>query len=154
MMEHRSDFEPTGDAVDGLPAEDPRELRPALEELAAWARGAAERPENFWERQRAAVWMSLAAQRRRTAQRLGTLAAAVCLLLIALAIFGVNQRAPKAPLQVRSEHDQQLMLRVEQTMQSDGPEALEPAALLVQQVSAGTNASSRQGESSEGEKRQ
>lgn len=142
---------PAGGAADRLPPEERRELGAALDALAGWTRSASDRPESFWEQQRAAVWRRLAA-RRRTTRRLGMLAAAVCAVVIALAVAGVNHHSQEAPLRAQTEQDRELLLRVEQTMQSDGPEALAPAALLVQKVSTEADANSIEGESSPGER--
>jgi hypothetical protein len=151
MTQARGEKRPLENIPEGMAEEDRRELRPALEALAAWARDVAERPESFWERQRAAVWTRLAARRRQKLQRLGAVAAAVCLLLAALALVGVNRHPARTPPRAQTDQDRELLFRVEQTMQSDGPQALEPAALLVQQTRAETNANRTERETSEGE---
>jgi hypothetical protein len=148
MMGHLSDEELTEYLLD----RDQRRLRPALDALEGWARTIAERPESFWERQRAAARARLAARKRRAAQRLGVLAGAVCLVLFALILVPGNHHQRKAPARAQTDPDQELLLRVEQTMQSAGPQALQPAALLAEEISRGANSRAGARHPAEGEK--
>ncbi len=149
MMGHLKDEELTDDLLD----RDERRLRPALDALAGWARGATDRPESFWAQQRDAVWARLAVRKKR-AGRFRALAAVVSLFLFALALLLGNRHPAKAPPRAQADPDQELLLRVQQTMQSDGPQALEPAALLAAEISQEANSGSARHHSSEGGKPQ
>lgn len=163
MTEYRSDNQPTEsyavdkkpggsvpDRIPGIPPEE-RELQASLDSLAGWARSATDRPESFWEQQRAGVWKRLAARKRLPARRLGALAVTACLLLIALALAGVGRQPQTATTRAETDQDRVLLQRVEQTIESDGPRALAPAAMLAQEISQ-ANTGSGERESSEGEK--
>ena len=49
---------------------DQQALRPTLEALPEWARASTERPEEFWQEQRSAVWSRIASSENRAATRL------------------------------------------------------------------------------------
>jgi hypothetical protein len=148
MMGHLSNEELT----DFLLHRDERRLRPALDALAGWARAQADRPESFWAQQRAGVWARRSARKKRAAQQLGVLAGTVCLALLAVTLFRGNRPPAQAPLGTQTERDHALLLRVEQTIQSDGPQALAPAALLAQEISRKTSPASGAHHASEGGK--
>jgi hypothetical protein len=148
MMGHLSNEELT----DFLLQRDERRLRPTLDALAGWTRTVADRPESFWERQRAGVWARRSARSKRAAQRLGALAGTLCLALLAVVLFRANRPPAQAPLGTEGQRDHELLLRVEQTIASDGPQALAPAALLAQEISRDRSSAPGQQHASQGGK--
>ena len=112
---------------------DQRDLQPLLDDLPASLREAAERPEWFWRKQQAAIRRRLAASQSAWARPVTVLASASALVLLALLLRG--NPAPPAP-QARTDQDQELLIAVERAMQTDVPEALEPASLLAEEISS------------------
>lgn len=93
-------------------------------------RAAAERPESFWQRQRAAI----AARRTdRSAPRRLAWAPAVALVVLAAALL-VEKTPPPAPV-AEPDPDHALLVEVERSVRRELPRALEPAALLAREVS-------------------
>ena len=71
---------------------------------------------------------------RSIAQRFPVLTWAAVATMIAIAILMLH-RAPTAEIrQARVDPDHELLIEIERAVQSDGPEALEPAALLAQEM--------------------
>jgi hypothetical protein len=94
---------------------------------------ATERPSWFWQRQLSAVRGRLGARQRSTFRPVFAAASALALLLLA---FSVLKNGPTAtPAEVQNDPDQQLLLAVEQTVETDGPESLEPATLITDEIS-------------------
>jgi anti-sigma factor RsiW len=98
--------------------------------------------EDFWTRQeeginrRIAQWKAAKAPPVWRPLRAATLAVAA-ILVVAGALW---QRSTPSPMpapaqQVQSAEDQDLLLRVEQSVSQNGPEALAPAAMLAQEIS-------------------
>jgi predicted anti-sigma-YlaC factor YlaD len=102
-------------------------------------RAAASRSEAFWQWQRTAV------ARRRTersgSRRLAWAAATAALVLIAILL--TEKRPPAKPL-AQSDPDQALLVDVERSVRREVPRALEPAALLAQEISRGAEAGYRE----------
>ena len=113
---------------------DQRSLGPALEKLPENARSMTEQPEEFWERQRIAIWGRISAAERKSVARWPVLAAATGTLILAFLLAFSGHRPPAPTPQAKVDPDHELLLNVEQTMQSDGPEALQPAALLAEEM--------------------
>ena len=113
------------------------DLREAFREA---ARTAAERPDRFWERQRAAVRQGI---ERSTARRLyvrrwsWATAATAAALVVALVLW----RRPSAPLP--HDADQELLVAVERSLEREVRAALEPAALLAGELSRAAETNDR-----------
>jgi hypothetical protein len=130
--------------------DDERYLRKRLAHLPEALRAAADKPESFWQRQRASIRTRMVAAKPASASLVGVRVAAAALVLAALFLL---QSAP-APVPPRTpiESDQQLLLSVERSVHSDVPEALEPAALLADDVLGGASSNDVPQHSSQGEK--
>ena len=114
---------------------DERELQQALRALPEWLRSATDRPEWFWQGQRATIHRRIAAAPRAWLRPVLSLATAMALLILAALMLGGNP-APKQA-QVRPDPDQELLIAVEQAVESEVPTALEPAALLANEINHG-----------------
>jgi hypothetical protein len=100
------------------------------------ARMLTEQPEAFWTRQRAAIRSRIAVEQasRRPLKRF-VLASALSLAILA----GLLLRTSSAPAPVvapQADPDQELLMSVEEAIQSNGPQALAPAALLAEEISS------------------
>jgi hypothetical protein len=113
---------------------DQQHLRPTLEALPEWARTAGVRPDAFWERQRAEIRQRIArVPRRSSAQTVTAWAGALATVL--LAIFLLSDSPAPRPSSAQNDPDQELLVAVEQTVESGVPNALEPAAMLAEEIS-------------------
>jgi hypothetical protein len=120
-------------------ANDQPALHSGIEALAAWARAAGERPDEFWERQRTAVWSRVAeVEQQAKARRWPALAWTAASASIAIATLVIGHRVAEPPQPVNPQAwidpDQELLMRVERVVHSEAPPALEPAALLTQEI--------------------
>ncbi len=123
--------------TDLLLEDDEREMQQALGALPAQLRAAAERPENFWQKQRAAIDARLPGLKRGPIWATTAWAAALSLVLLSVLLWHEGRKSTvptSSPTLATADSDQELLLSVEQTVQSDGPDALEPAALLAQEM--------------------
>jgi len=117
---------------------DQSSLRPTLEALPEWARASTEQAEEFWQTQRSIVWSRISSSESAAATRLvrrsSLLAwpAAVALVLLAGLLLDRGSIAPPHETQVDPDHE--LLLAVERAVHNDGPAALEPAALLAEEM--------------------
>jgi len=98
---------------------------------------ASHRPEAFWQWQRTTI----ATRRigRLGSRRLAWATAAVAVVL--LAILLIEKSSPPKP-SAQSDPDHALLVDVERSVRRELPRALEPAALLAQEVSRGAEARS------------
>ena len=111
--------------------------------LAESARIATERPDAFWTRQRAAIRSRIAIEHaaKRPLKRL-ILASALALVIVVMLI--VKTSSPPAPIpQAQIDPDQELLISVERAIQSNGPEALAPAAVLAEEINSAQSHSRR-----------
>ena len=113
---------------------DQRDLQPLLDDLPASLREVTERPEWFWQKQQVAIRHRLASAPSAWVRPLTAWASASALVLLALLLLR-GSPAPPAP-QARTDQDQELLIAVERAMQTDVPEALEPASLLADEISS------------------
>ena len=117
---------------------DQRSLRPTLEALPEWARSSTEQAEEFWQTQRSIVWSRISSSESAAATRLVrrspllAWSAAVALVLLAGLLLDRGSIAPPHKTQVDPDHE--LLLAVERAVHNDGPAALEPAALLAEEM--------------------
>jgi hypothetical protein len=114
----------------------PESLQPILEALPACIRGDADRPPEFWERQRAAILSRISAADIQAGSGVPGVAWAIAVAILVIASFMLSSGPRVAPApQAQTDPDRELLLEVEAAMQSGGPEALEPAALLADEIS-------------------
>jgi hypothetical protein len=130
IIRHLSNEELTDLVIDS----DQQSLRQTLEALPGWARTATERNDEFWQDQRAAIRSRISAPQRRPVRRLPMLAGAAAAAMMVLAGMMLDRASvvPTQNAQVDSDHE--LLVEVERVVHSDGPAALEPAALLAEEM--------------------
>ena len=73
-------------------------------------------------------------------------AAVIALLVVMLFKDTATDHHAQSPSQVENISDQQLLMKVEYTLQNDVPVALEPAALLAKEMEARANYSYSEGD--------
>ncbi|HEY1463682.1 MAG TPA: hypothetical protein VGF44_09720 [Terriglobales bacterium] len=115
---------------------DEKGLRHHISDLPELARTSTERTESFWRQQRMIITGKVAAQKKIGVFGLLPLlagAAAVVVLAFAMLSSSHHRAAPIVQAQAPSDHD--LLLQVEESTQSNGPEALQPASLLADEIS-------------------
>jgi predicted anti-sigma-YlaC factor YlaD len=96
-------------------------------------RKAAEQPESFWREQREGITTRLADRVfHQPWMRFVWVTATVTLVLLATTLLS-RHAAPPLP-KTQADPDDALMLSVQKSIRSDLPQALEPAALLAQEV--------------------
>ena len=114
---------------------DQQYLRQTLGGLPELAHAATEHPDEFWERQQAEIRQRIAAMPAPSSGRAATAwAGALAMVLLALFLLHGNP-APRAS-GMQSDPDQDLLVAVEQSLQSGVPQALEPAAMLADEISS------------------
>jgi hypothetical protein len=107
----------------------------ALRELPNFAQMKSERPDHFWTKQRAQIWENIEAKSSKRARRTLGLAWAAASAMIALAAMLLAfAPVPEMP-QAQVDPDHQLLLDIERSLNTGGPQALEPATLLVEEIS-------------------
>jgi hypothetical protein len=146
FLRHLSDEELT----DLVLEDDERHLRQALGTLPGSLRIAAERPDGFWLRQHAAMHERIAGVKRASVALLAAPAGALAMLAVA-AVLLLRSSPPPVAKRPPAESDQQLLLSVEQSVHSDVPQALEPAALLADDVFSGAQSNQASRRTSQGE---
>ena len=111
-----------------------RSFAAAVGAARAQARQVGEQPETFWRRQRQAIRARRAARDfTHPWRRWIWVTATVMLILLASALLSRNS-APPLPTVSQPDPDDALLLSVQQSIQSDLPRALRPAALLTQEM--------------------
>jgi hypothetical protein len=116
---------------------DQQALRPLLDALPELARTSAERPEQFWQEQRVAVWSRIARDRNphdRKVRRPLVLAWSALAAMIVLAGLMLDRASVAPPPRAQVDPDHELLLAVERAVHNDGPAALDPAALLAEEM--------------------
>jgi hypothetical protein len=114
---------------------DQRHLRRTLDALPEWARTAADRPNAFWERQQSEIRKRIAvAPKRSSMQTVTAWAGAFAVVLLAILLLS-DSPAPR-PSRAQTDPDQELLVAVEHTVQSGVPQALEPAAMLAEEINS------------------
>jgi hypothetical protein len=117
---------------------DQRALRSTLEALPEWARDSTERPEEFWQEQRSMVWSRISSSENPAATRLvrrsPLLAWSAVAALVLLAGFMLDRGSLAPPHKTQPDPDHELLLAVERAVNNDGPAALDPAALLAEEM--------------------
>ena len=116
-------------------AEADQAIEAAFSRLATFACDASERPSYFWQRQQAAIRSRIAIKEASRQPWTGLIWLAGVAMLLLVSLLAMN-RSVLPPAQNVTDPDQELLMTVERTVQSGGPEALEPAALLAQEISS------------------
>ena len=115
---------------------DRHQMQRTLDALPGWTRSATARPDAFWERQHSDIRRRIAGVPKRShTQTVTALSGALAVLLLAIFLLSDSPgpRSSRAP----SDPDQELLVAVEQSVQSGVPQALEPAAMLAEEISSG-----------------
>jgi hypothetical protein len=117
---------------------DQRALRSTLEVLPEWARASTERPEEFWQEQRSIVWSRISSSvnpaTSRLVRRSPLLAWSAVTALVLLAGLMLDHGSLAPPHKAQPDPDHELLLVVERAVNNDGPAALDPAALLAEEM--------------------
>lgn len=117
---------------------DQRALRSTLEVLPEWARASTERPEEFWQEQRSIVWSRISSSvnpaTSRLVRRSPLLAWSAVTALVLLAGLVLDHGSLAPPHRAQPDPDHELLLVVERAVNNDGPAALDPAALLAEEM--------------------
>jgi hypothetical protein len=114
---------------------DQQALRHTQSVLAQWSNEATQRPEHFWWRQQVQIRQRIAESNRRSRRLFLKLAWSAALALIVSAAFLLRSGPAPVRHEAAADADHELLIQVERVMRSDGPASLEPAGLLVQEVS-------------------
>ena len=121
-----------------IPGSRQRSLQQGFGDLPDALRSAVQRPDTFWQSQEAAIQTRIASRTEGSLFSMRALAqaCALTLLLVALALLrtGPSHLTVPAQTQFEPDPDQELLVAIEQAVQSDGPASLEPAALLAEQI--------------------
>jgi hypothetical protein len=118
-------------------ASDQQHLQRTIGALPEWARAAAEKPDAFWDRQQAEIKKRIDAVQQRSSMRTAT-AWAGAFAVVLLATFLLRSSPAPRPSNAQADPDQELLVAVEQSVQSGVPQALEPAALLADEINGGS----------------
>ncbi len=114
---------------------DQQRLRQTLAALPEWAQALTQHPDGFWERQRTDIRKRITSvSQRKSTQTVTAWAGALAIVL--LAIFLLSDSSVPRPSSAQNDPDQELLVAVEQSVQSGVPQALEPAAMLAEEISS------------------
>jgi hypothetical protein len=106
-----------------------------LTSLPEAVRVATGQPYFFWQRQQAAIRSRIAIEEASHRDWRGFVWAMVAsLILLATLLLNGVRTSPKPQIQVQTDADQELLLAVEQAVESGVPESLAPAALLAEDI--------------------
>ena len=109
-----------------------------LRETVTELKSLSDKPQEFWDRQRTAIRTQIAAmptQAKSLSRRLIWVPAFALVVLAGLLLTGGTPPPPPIQPQAALDPDHELLIAVEQVMQSNGPNALEPATYFIQQIS-------------------
>jgi hypothetical protein len=127
----------TEELTDLVIESDRQALQQTLEALPDWSRTATEQSEDFWQKQRSLVCSRISSPEGRAeawaVHRSPVLAwSAIAVLLLAGLMLDRASFVPPQRAQVDPDHE--LLLAVERAVHNDGPAALDPAALLAEEM--------------------
>jgi hypothetical protein len=86
-----------------------------------------------------AIWAKISAREKKRANWLFALAGTLALIVLAVSTLFMSPQRATAPPEAQIDSDHELLVHVEQTIESGGPQALEPAALLAREISQDAN---------------
>lgn len=112
------------------------EMEYLLQGVSSEAEALANKPEGFWQVQRQQIQAQVFQKRSFFAPRYAWAAIAAVLIVGLALLFRPAAPVKPQPVQITAENDQQLMLDVEQTLNSDVAPPLEPAQALVQAMTS------------------
>jgi hypothetical protein len=112
---------------------DQQHVQGTLGPLAEWAQTATDYPDTFWERQQAEIRMRIVASQHSPLRPAAAWASAFAVVLLAIIFLNSGPTLPRPAAQ--NDSDQELLVAVEQSVQSGVPQALEPAAMLADEIS-------------------
>jgi hypothetical protein len=124
----------TEEVADVVFEDDERFLRRTLDDLPAWTQAATQHDEEYWEDQRRAIWSRISSAESRSSRPIPVLAWALAAAMIAISGWMVQRPLALPTQDVRVDPDHELLMEVERVVQTDGPLALEPAALLAEEM--------------------
>ena len=134
IIRHLSNEELTDFTIES----DQRALRSTLEALPDWAQASTERPEEFWQKQRSMIWSRISSPESgsstRSVRRSPVLAWSTVAALVLLAGLMLDRASVVPPHQAQVDPDHELLVAVERAVHNDGPAALDPAALLAEEM--------------------
>jgi hypothetical protein len=102
--------------------------------LSEWVRAVTDHPDAFWEQQQAEIRKRIATPDRSPARVAAVGASAFAMVVLAILFLHIGPALP--PPGAQSDPDQELLVAVEQAVQSGVPQALEPAAMLAEEISS------------------
>jgi hypothetical protein len=113
-------------------------LGAVVEVFPLWVRSRADRPTEFWEQQRAAILSRVSANQNSFgfSSRLAW-ATVAAVLAVAACLLTLNPRVPSpahTQAQAQTDSDRDLLIEVEYAVEGEGPQALEPAAVLAGEI--------------------
>jgi hypothetical protein len=128
---------------------DEKDLRRHISDLPEFSRTSTEHDENFWRQQRISITAKIAAQRKGGVfGLLPLLAGAAAVIVLAFTMLSSTHHRPTPVAHVQAQaalNDHDLLLQVEASTESNGPEALQPAALLADEIGQNTTGSASTG---------
>lgn len=113
---------------------DALELQQTLAALPGWGLAATEQGDEFWHNQRVSIWSRISAAENRSARRGPVLAWTLAAALIAMSGWLLERPVVVPQNEAYADPDHEMLMEVERMVQIDGPLALEPAALLAQEM--------------------
>ena len=116
-----------------VPGSESEQFKESIRTFRESFRAAAEKPDTFWARQREAISGGLRHPARKSKWRPALLwAPSSIVVLMCLFLFTGKTKLPAPDFAVGA--DQKLLVEVEQALYRDCPEALAPAATLIQEI--------------------
>lgn len=139
--------------TDLLLESDEKLLRRHISDLPEFARTSTERGESFWRQQRMSITTKIVAQKKVGFFGLMPLFAGVAAVIaLAFMMLSSSNHRPSSVVHVQvpatttDHNDRDLLLQVEESTESNGPEALQPAALLADEISQNNTGSATTGQ--------
>ena len=111
-----------------------------LGELPSLVRVVAQNTDVFWEKQRTAIWADIVTLQSR--EQFPVLARALAAAVLVVGGLLLSTAPTPAPTRAAADPDHELMIQLERTLQSEVPQALEPAALLAREITQNTQPNS------------
>jgi hypothetical protein len=116
------------------------EVRQVLGAVPESLQSITEKPEWFWQRQRARVRGRIGAATPNAFRPMAVWASALALGLLAFSLLN-SKPAAKPAVEAQNDSDQALLLAVEQAVEEEGPASLAPATLLTDEIRSAQPAS-------------
>ena len=113
-------------------------FRRALQALPNFTQMNGQRSEFFWTRQRAEVWKAIEGGNAKGSRSVPKLAWVATAAMVAVAAMMLSvSPVPQVP-QAKMDPAHELLLEIERSLSTGGPQALEPASLFVDEISQNT----------------